>query len=109
VARRAQRIKKDRKNTMADPPCWLPPRQYLGRLPNVGQGDVSLALPPPVAPRPALGPDGDAARPSPADLSVLARDGEALARAADLLAATPTDHLCVAWIGGMARGVGARA
>jgi hypothetical protein len=79
---------------MPDPPshaaCWLPP--YFP-LPNVGQGDVTLALPPIIAPRPPLGPDGDAARPSPADLSVLARDGEALARARDLLEATRTDHL----------------
>ena len=78
---------------MADPPPIpaLPP--YL-LLPTVGQGDVCLALPPPIARRPGLNAEcADAARPTPAALSSLAHDQQALARARELLAATHTDHL----------------
>ena len=81
---------------MADPPPGgrvnnphLP--AYL-LLPNVGQGDVGLALPPVVAPRPPLDA-GVGARPPPAALSSLARDGPALARARGLLTRMSTYHM----------------
>jgi hypothetical protein len=77
---------------MADPPLSALPPYLL--LPNVGQGDVSLALPPPVSRRPALGPETEVARPSPATLSsLLAHDQQAVARARELLLSIQTDHL----------------